>query len=102
MVILGRHPDLAEVTHPDRAVVLNLARLQEQQSPYVFEGPSFQIWSRIDGLRSEVQIVDDLAEDFEAPKAQIAQDVHAFICELLELGLVEDVAVQSGRSRHLE
>lgn len=86
--MVSRHPDLAEVTHPDSAVVLNLARLKDQPLPYVFEGHSFHIWSRIDGVRTEEQIVDELGEAFEAPAAQIAQDVRAFLVELRGMGLI--------------
>lgn len=71
-------------------VILNLARLRFQQSPYVFEGPSFEIWTRIDGTRTEDQIVDELVEAYGAPREQIAHDVHEFLVELLRLGLIVD------------
>ncbi|WP_201774777.1 PqqD family protein [Demequina salsinemoris] len=99
---MRRHPDLAEVAHEDYTVVLNLARLNEQQSPYVFEGPSFEIWTRIDGTRDEAQIVDELVEQFGAPREQIATDVRAFLEELLALGLVEDADNKEDTEPHLD
>ncbi len=83
---------IACVTCADaRALVLPLHRVVEQQSPYVFEGPSFEIWTRIDGTRTEEQIVDELVELYDAPREQIAVDVHSFLAQLLELHLIEDV-----------
>ncbi|WP_159451337.1 PqqD family protein [Demequina sp. NBRC 110054] len=101
-MVLSRHPDLAEVLHDDYTVVLNLVRLKEQQSPYVFEGPSFEIWTRIDGTRDEAQIVDELVEQFGAPREQIASDVRTFLAELLGLGLIEDVAHEGGTEAQLD
>ena len=85
---LTRHDGLAEVTSEDRATVLNLPRLEEQQVPYVFEGTAFEIWSRIDGTRSEPGIVAELAEQYEAPADQIAPQVREFVAQLTALGLV--------------
>ena len=83
---------LAVVLGDRRASILNLPRIEEQQSPYGFEGPAFEIWSRIDGSRSEDQIVDELVEIAGAERDIIARDTHEFIAQLLELGLIEEVA----------
>ncbi len=101
-MVVSRHPDLAEVAHDDYTVVLNLARLKEQQSPYVFEGPSFEIWTRIDGTRSEEQIVDELVEAYGAEREQIARDVREFLAQLLELGLIVDGEQPEGTQSHLD
>ena len=85
---LSRAPGLAEVVRERHCVVLNLPRLEEQQSPYVFDGTSFAIWLLIDGTRSEAQIVDELAEAYEASRDQVAGDVEVFVTRLLELELV--------------
>ncbi|MDN4472016.1 PqqD family protein [Demequina zhanjiangensis] len=55
-------------------------------------GSSLEIWSRIDGDRTEEQIVDELVEAFGAPRDQIARDVREFLAQLLELGLIQDDA----------
>jgi len=89
-VVTSKADRLAEVPVESGTVVLNLSRLWEQQSPYVFEGPSFEIWTRIDGTRTEEQIVDELVEAYGAPREQIAHDVHEFLAELLRLGLIVD------------
>lgn len=87
--------DIAVVIEDGVAYVLNLGYLETQQSPYVFEGPSFEIWTRIDGERSEEQIVDELTELYGAPREQIAADVHAFLTQLLELHLIEETPQDS-------
>ena len=86
----GRAPSAQFFEAGSSAAVLNVSRLAEQQSPYVFEGPSFEIWTRIDGTRTEGQIVDELVEAYGAPREQIAHDVHEFLRELLRLGLIVD------------
>ncbi|BDZ62735.1 hypothetical protein Lsed01_01496 [Demequina sediminis] len=85
---LTRHEGLAEVTSEDRATVLNLPRLEEQQVPYVFEGTAFEIWVRIDGTLTESEIVAELAEGYGAPVEEVAAQVREFVAELTELGLV--------------
>ena len=85
-----RRSEAAEARSPGRAVVLNLARLETQQSPYVFDGPSFEIWTRIDGTRSREDIAAELAALYAAPAEQVAADVDAFVDQLVALGLVED------------
>ncbi|WP_159450141.1 PqqD family protein [Demequina sp. NBRC 110056] len=85
---LHRAQGLAHVDHDDYTVVLNLPRLQEQQSPYIFDGTSFAIWNLIDGTRTQEQIAAELADTYGAPRDQVAPDVDAFIAQLLDLGLV--------------
>lgn len=85
---LTRTPGLAEVVHADSATVLNLPHLREQQSPYVFEGPSFAIWVRIDGTRTEAQIASEIADAFAAPVEEVTADVAEFVGTLRGLGLV--------------
>ncbi|WP_062387859.1 PqqD family protein [Demequina iriomotensis] len=90
---LRRTPGLAEVVHPDRAVVLNLPRLEEQQSPYLFEAVAYEIWSRIDGTLTEAQIAAELAAAHGQDRATVAAAVEGFVAQLRELGLVEAASV---------
>ena len=94
--MMTEHPYRAEgiavIDADTYALVLNLPRVQSQQSPYVFEGPAFEIWSRIDGTRSEDQIVDELVEIAGADREIVARDTREFIAQLLELGLIEEVS----------
>ena len=46
------------------------------------EGPAHDILSRCDGSRTMDQIVDELAEQYAAPRAEIATDVEALLAEL--------------------
>jgi hypothetical protein len=81
-----RAPSTAYVDTTDRAVILDLDHLD--RVPYVFVGSAAQIWSCVDGDRTEAEIVTDLAEAFEAPEDVVAQDVSGFLGELRSLGLV--------------
>jgi hypothetical protein len=81
---------LAQVTDADVAYVLNLPRIIEQQLPYVFEGVSFEIWTRIDGTRTEDRIVDELVEATGAEREVVARDTSDFLATLRGLGLIED------------
>lgn len=92
-MIPSRTPGLAVIEHPDHVVVLNLPRIEQQQSPYVFEGSAFLIWSLIDGQRTIDEIIAELvdvasAADDEATREAIEDDTRAFIAQLAELGLV--------------
>lgn len=46
------------------------------------EGPAHDILSRCDGTRTVDQIVDELAEQYAAPRAEIAGDVADLLAEL--------------------
>lgn len=46
------------------------------------EGPAHDILSRCDGTRTLDQIVDELAEQYAAPRDEIATDVSALLDEL--------------------
>ncbi|WP_062292727.1 PqqD family protein [Demequina phytophila] len=85
---LTRAPGIAEVVHDDYAVVLNLARIESQQVPHLFEGSSLEIWVRIDGMRDLEAIVVDVAEAYGVEADTIAADVEAFVAALVELWLV--------------
>jgi hypothetical protein len=76
----------AYVESDERVVVLDLDRLDRQ--PVVFEGSAAQIWACLDGDRTEVEVVADLAEAFGVPVEQIAPDIRAFIDQLAGLGLI--------------
>jgi Coenzyme PQQ synthesis protein D (PqqD) len=71
-----------------RVVALDLDR--PEQPPYVFEGSAAQVWVRVDGLRSEDEIVGLVAEEFGVPVDVVAPDVAAFLARLRALGLVVD------------
>ncbi len=52
------------------------------------EGPTHEILSRCDGLRTTGQIVDELAAIYTAPRADIEADVHALLDTLAAKRLV--------------
>jgi len=85
---LARITGLAEIVEDRTAYVLNLPRIEDQQSPYVFEGTAFEIWVRIDGTRTETQIVDELVEVTGVEREVVARDTRGFLATLRDLGLV--------------
>lgn len=44
------------------------------------------IWARCDGSRTEQQIVEEMATEFDVEREVLAADVHAFIADLLQRG----------------
>lgn len=81
---------VATVEDSTHAVLLNLPHVVEQQSPYYFEGAAFQIWSLIDGVRTEEQIVDALVDVSGARRELVARDTRSFLDKLLTLGLIKE------------
>jgi pyrroloquinoline quinone biosynthesis protein D len=69
-----------------RVVVLDLDHLD--LPPYVFEGSAAQVWACLDGLRTEAEIVADLAEAFAAPVDEVGRDIRGFVDRLADLGLI--------------
>jgi Coenzyme PQQ synthesis protein D (PqqD) len=85
-VVWRRATSAAYVESPERVVVVDLDHLE--LPPYVFEGSAARIWACVDGDRSEVQIVTDLAGAYDVTTAVVAPDVRAFVERLRGLGLV--------------
>jgi hypothetical protein len=86
----AKTPGIAQVPTDSVAYVLNLPRIEEQQSPYVFEGTAFAIWQLIDGTRTESQIVDELVGASGVEREVVARDTRTFLATLRGLGLIED------------
>ena len=89
-----RATSTAYVESPERVVVVDLDHLA--LPPYVFEGSAAQIWLRVDGERSEAQIVTDLAHAYDVPADVVAPDVRDFVQRLRGLGLVVAGALADG------
>lgn len=81
-----RATSAAYVESDQRVVVLDLDHLDRQ--PYVFEGTASQVWTCVDGDRSETEIVADLAEAYDVPPGVVLADVRQFIDTLADLGLI--------------
>ncbi len=50
-----------------------------------------EIWKRLDGVRSLAEIAGELAQEYEAPAAEITEDILGLLAELQRRGLVVDV-----------
>ena len=49
------------------------------------------IWQLADGAKTTEQIVDQLAADYDVDRAELADDVHAFVEDLVQRGwLIHD------------
>jgi hypothetical protein len=81
-----RSGSTAYVETPERVVVLDLDHLD--LPPYVFEGSAAQVWACLDGVRTEAEVVSDLADAFGAPAEEVGLDVRGFIDRLADLGLI--------------
>ena len=89
---VSRLPGLGTIDDGTASYVLNLPRIEEQQSPYAFTGTAHEIWRRIDGTRTESQIVDQLVEASGAEREVVARDTRTFLATLRGLGLIYDDA----------
>jgi hypothetical protein len=76
----------AYVESAERVVVVDLDHLD--LPPYVFEGTAARVWACLDGVRTEAQVVIDLADAYEVSADVVAGDVRQFVDRLRDLGLV--------------
>lgn len=82
-----RSPDVAWVEATDYTVVLRLD--DPHPSPRSLDTTASAIWASLgDEPRSFATIVQELAEAFGVAPDMIAEDVHGFLEDLRDLGLV--------------
>lgn len=70
----------------DRVAMLDLLHLADP--PIVLEGTSAAIWRLLDEPRSVAEVAAVLAEAYDAPPADVAAGVEAFLSDLSARGLV--------------
>ena len=81
-----RATSTAYVEELARVVVLDLDHLD--RPPYVFEGSAAQVWACLDGIRTEDEIVTDLADAYDVSPEVVAGDLRRFVDQLGDLGLI--------------
>jgi hypothetical protein len=81
-----RTDEVAVVVSEERVAVLDLDHLD--RLPLVLEGTAAAIWERLDGTRTETALVQELAELYDAPEADVAGGVTSFLDELARLDLL--------------
>ena len=81
-----RSESLALVENDNRVVALNLDHLADP--PVVLADTAAEIWRAIDGKRNEDEIAAEVARHFGIGPDSIRADVHAFLAQLAELGLI--------------
>ncbi len=64
-------------------------RLADLDCVYVLHGVGGFLWERLDGSRTESDLVRDIVERFAVEAQEAAADVAAFLGELLKSGLVK-------------
>lgn len=65
--------------------------LADLQKVFVLQGIGEFVWQKIDGVRNQAAITDDILEEFEVDRTVASQDTKAFLEELSQAGLIEDV-----------
>ena len=81
-----RSADVAVVDHEDRVVALDLNH--PSAPPVVLEGTAATIWHLLADADTEARLVAAVAETFNIDPAAVREDVHAFLLQLNDLGLV--------------
>ncbi|AOT02266.1 PqqD family protein [Arthrobacter sp. U41] len=80
-------PDVAFVQSPDggRVAVLNL----EQEVPVILVGTAASVWNGLDGIRTEPELIEELARDYGTDASAIHGDVMGLIHDLSSSGTIE-------------
>ncbi len=55
---------------------------------FMLEGPAVEVLKLVDGIRTVLEIIDTLAEQFAAPRDLIAADVVAMLQDLTDKGAI--------------
>lgn len=80
-----RSPEVLWRWSPDGALVLP----PSVADPMVFDGTASAVWDLLEIPSSLEELVEQLADHFQAPRAAVAQDVTAFLARLENLGAVQ-------------
>lgn len=59
-----------------------------EESLYTLNETGKMIWERLDGGKTVNAVIDELAEEFDAPRDTIEEDVCAILAKLLKLNMV--------------
>ena len=84
--IWRRADDLAFVASPDRVVLILLRQLE--RPPLILEGSAAAIWSAVDGRRTTLDVIDEVATLLAVDGLEIHDDVAGFLATLEDEGLV--------------
>jgi hypothetical protein len=81
-----RRPEVDSNALPDRTIML-FQRDTGLAIPVNQAGAA--IWAMCDGEHTINQMVDKLAEIYDEDRGRIEEDARAFLCEMVQLGLVD-------------
>lgn len=78
--------DVACVRSPDgdRVAVLHL----EQDVPVILIGTAASVWNALDGIRTETEVIEELARDYDTDASAILGDVMALVHSLGSRGMI--------------
>lgn len=88
----SRHPDTAFKVIGDEGGLVVLPGKAEVK---VLNPAGIKIFSLLDGEHSPEQIARAVTEEFEVPQKQALEDVHAFLDDLQEHGMLLDSSQES-------
>lgn len=84
-IITKRTEKFTQASFDDEVMIMR----EHDGKQFGLEGTGEQIWRLIDGSRDRDQIVEELARIYGVEPREIADDVHAFLVDLKNEGLIE-------------
>jgi coenzyme PQQ synthesis protein D (PqqD) len=82
--VLTKSPDAASRTYDGQATIVLPSRAEVK----VLNEVGSRVWDAIDGRRTLGEILESIVSDYDIPRAQLEQDVVAFVGDLREHGMV--------------
>ena len=78
--------DVAFVQNPDggRVAILHL----EQDVPVILAGTAASVWNKLDGTRTESELIEDLAREYATEASAIGADVMGLLRSLSSSGMI--------------
>ena len=83
--VVSRSPSAPAVAYEDGLVVMSVGQGRFLRLDEVGR----DIWERIERPRSLGELVDELAAEYDAPRASIAADVAVWVARMLAGGLIQ-------------
>ena len=82
--VLTKSPDAASRTYDGQATIVLPSRAEVK----VLNEVGSRVWDAIDGRRTLGEILESIVSDYDIPRAQLEQDVVAFVGDLRQHGMV--------------
>jgi hypothetical protein len=87
-----RSPAVVSREIDGETIVVPICRgVADMDSLFIFNASGSAIWGLLKQNRKESEILAWLADSFDTSETGSAEDLHVFLCELLEAGLITSV-----------